>query len=120
MNIKGFIRFIKKILIIDTISITIILLFWFIKGPQNLVFLVDCFSFGGILLMIPGAFIYIGPRSIPGLSINKQQISVKKIESEEQLEEDKKKNLFFRRIGMQLLLAGILLILISLFTYAIG
>ena len=120
MNIKDFLKFLMKIIIIDFVSIIIIFLYWFIKGPQNLVHLVDCLSVGGIILMIPGVLVYASPKSISGRNFKRSYISVKETISEDKLKEDKENNLFFRRISIMLLLAGTLLILISLLVYIIG
>lgn len=125
MKIKDLTGFLQKIIIIDAISAVIVLLYWFIKGPHNLVHLVDCFSYGGIFLMIPGAFIYIGPRSVLGKSflgrnVTKQSTPIEKSVSDSQTEEYKKEQIFYRRVGTMLLIAGIVLILIGLLIYAVG
>ncbi|MBN2038567.1 MAG: hypothetical protein JW864_00900 [Spirochaetes bacterium] len=122
MNIKTFSGFIKKVVIIDAISAVIVLLYWYLKGPQNLVNLVDSFSFGGIFLMIPGALIYAGPRPFLGIAFNKLNKPVQKTKDEQnrQIDEYKNEQKFHRTIGLMLLTAGVLLILIGLLIYAIG
>ena len=56
----------KRALVLDAITVPMMLVYWWVKGPQTVVHLSNCFVIGGRLLMIIGFLFYGEGRAASG------------------------------------------------------
>jgi len=113
-------NFLKRALVLDAVTVPVMLVYWWLKGPHTVVHLSNCFVIGGGILLIMGFLFYGGGRAASGDFTLQYARSVSSMGLAERQQQDWTDHVKGYLDTVLFLIAGVISVVIGIIVHTIG
>jgi len=113
-------NFLKRALVLDAVTVPVMLVYWWLKGPHTVVHLSNCFVIGGGILLIMGFLFYGGGRAASGDFTLQYARSVSSMGLAERQQQDWTDHVKGYLDTVLFVIAGVISVVMGIIVYTIG